>query len=106
MKRILIAMIALMVGTFPLAAKEKNAKEMERLQNAGDTLEGILKLPDGIPKDLLDKAECVIIFPSVKKGAFGIGASYGRGAMTCRTGENFTGGWSAPALYALEGLNI
>src|SRR5205807_1277530 len=66
----------------------------------------ILNIPDDIPKDLLDRAECVIVLPSVKKLAIGIGGSYGRGAMTCRTGTHFTGPWSAPALYALEGGNI
>ena len=66
----------------------------------------IVHIPDNIPKDLLDRAECVIILPSVKKLAIGIGGSYGRGVMTCRTGAHFTGPWSAPALYALEGGNI
>ncbi len=66
----------------------------------------ILNIPDDIPKDLLDRAECVIVLPSVKKLAIGIGGSYGRGVMTCRTGQHFTGLWSAPALYALEGGNI
>jgi lipid-binding SYLF domain-containing protein len=66
----------------------------------------ILNIPDDIPKDLLDRAECVIVLPSVKKLAIGIGGSYGRGVMTCRTGQHFTGPWSAPALYALEGANI
>jgi len=66
----------------------------------------IINIPDDIPKDLLDRAECVIVLPSVKKLAIGIGGSYGRGVMTCRTGAHFTGPWSAPALYALEGGNI
>jgi lipid-binding SYLF domain-containing protein len=88
------------------AGKENNSKEQGRLQEAGTVLKEILDIPDGIPKELLNKAECVIVFPSVKKGAFGIGASYGRGAMSCRSGEHFTGAWGAPSMYALEGLNI
>jgi len=66
----------------------------------------ILDIPDGIPKDLLNKAECVIVIPTVLKFAIGIGGDFGRGAITCRTGEHFTGHWSAPALFALEGANI
>lgn len=81
-------------------------KEQDRLKEAGEVLKEILNIPDNIPKDLLDKAECVIVLPSVKKVAIGIGGSYGRGAMTCRTGQHFTGRWSAPAMYALEGGNI
>src|SRR3974390_820868 len=60
-------------------------------------------MPEGIPRDLLNKAECVVIYPSVKKAAFIVGGSYGRGLITCRKGEDFTGPWSAPAMYALEG---
>ena len=81
-------------------------KEQERLAACGETLREILDVPDGLPKDLLNKAECVIVIPSVKKFAIGIGGSYGRGAISCRTGENFTGSWSAPAMFALEGANI
>jgi lipid-binding SYLF domain-containing protein len=81
-------------------------KEQERLEECGTVLEEILNIPDNVPEELLDKAECVVIIPSVKKFAIGIGGSYGRGAMTCRTGEDFTGPWSPPALYRLEGANI
>ncbi|MGC2232914.1 MAG: lipid-binding SYLF domain-containing protein [Candidatus Acidiferrum sp.] len=63
-------------------------------------------MPDNIPHDLLNKAECVIVIPSVKKLAFGVGADYGRGAMVCRTGEHFRGAWGAPAMYALEGGSV
>jgi lipid-binding SYLF domain-containing protein len=66
-------------------------------------MQEVLNIPDGIPKELLEKAECVIVFPSVKKLAFGVGANYGRGAMVCRRGEKFRGPWGAPAMYALEG---
>ena len=75
----------------------------QRLQNAAEVLDEILNIPEGIPKDLLDKAECVVVIPSVKKLAFGVGGSYGRGAMVCRGGEKFTGPWGAPAMYRLEG---
>lgn len=80
--------------------------EVDRLRNSAVVLREILGMPDSIPKELLDKAECVVVFPSVKKVAIGIGGSYGRGAMTCRTGEAFEGPWSTPALFALEGASI
>jgi lipid-binding SYLF domain-containing protein len=78
-------------------------KEQERLENSGVVMEEIMNTPENIPQELLEKAECVIVFPSVLKAAFGIGGSYGRGAMVCRTGEHFRGQWGAPAMYALEG---
>jgi lipid-binding SYLF domain-containing protein len=81
-------------------------KENDRLEDAGRVLQEIIDIPDNIPHDLLDRAECVIVLPSVKKFAIGIGGSYGRGAMVCRGGQNFTGAWGAPAMYALEGGNI
>jgi lipid-binding SYLF domain-containing protein len=65
-----------------------------------------LNIPDSIPQGLIDKAECLIILPSVKKGAFGVGGSYGRGVMICRSGPHYTGPWGAPAMYALEGISI
>jgi lipid-binding SYLF domain-containing protein len=88
------------------AQEKKGNKEQERLERAGQVLREILDVPDNIPQPLLDRAECVVVIPSVKKFAIGIGGSYGRGAMSCRTGEHFTGPWSAPAMYALEGANI
>src|SRR5712664_1917282 len=81
-------------------------KEEERVENAGKVIKEILNVPDNIPQDLLDKAKCVIVLPSVKKFAIGIGGSYGRGVMTCRTGQHFTGPWGGVAMYALEGGNI
>jgi lipid-binding SYLF domain-containing protein len=82
-------------------------KEEDRLKESADVLKEIMGMPEkGIPRDLLDKAECVVVFPSVKKAGFGIGASYGRGAIVCRTGEDFRGPWSAPAMFALEGASI
>jgi len=88
------------------AFASRDAKEQERVIEAGEVLKEILNIPDDIPQDLLDKAECLIILPSVKKGAFGLGGSYGRGVMVCRGGEHYTGKWGAPALYALEGISI
>lgn len=96
-------MLACALGATPLVAQQK---EHERLEEAGTVLKEILNIPEGIPADLLDKAECVIVFPSVKKGALIVGASYGRGALICRSGERFTGPWGAPAMFALEGLSI
>src|SRR5256714_1047635 len=92
-----LALVALPV----LAAGDK--KETERLENCGEVIQEVMDIPDDIPQDLIDKSECLIVFPSVLKAAFLIGGSYGRGAMTCRSGEHFTGSWSAPTMIALEG---
>jgi len=78
-------------------------KEQERLEKSGVVMEEIMNTPENIPQEVLEKAECVIVFPSVLKLAAGFGGSYGRGAMVCRTGEHFQGPWGAPAMYALEG---
>jgi SH3 domain-containing YSC84-like protein 1 len=83
--------------------QEKDKKEVDRLNESAVVLKEILGMPDSIPKDLLNKAVCVVVYPSVKKAAFIVGGSYGRGVITCRTGKEFTGGWSAPAMFALEG---
>src|SRR5262245_37548892 len=80
--------------------------EQERLANSAQALEEILNIPDALPKELLNKAECVAVMPSVKKFAIGIGGSYGRGVLICRTGKTFTGPWGAPAAYRLEGASI
>jgi len=86
---------------------DENAKdENNRLQNAGTVIQEILDIPDDIPQDLLDKARCVIVMPSVLKAAFVVGGSYGRGTMVCRTGKDFSGPWGAPAMYALEGGSV
>lgn len=101
----LIAALALMA--LPLNADDKSdKKEASRLQNCGMVIKEIMDIPDDIPQDLIDKAECIIVYPSVVKGAFIVGGSYGRGAMVCRTGEHFTGPWSAPTMMALEGASI
>lgn len=105
MRRLAALVVSLiLLSTFAFCGN--NEKEQDRLKEAGEVMKEILNIPDDIPKDLLDKAECVIVMPSVKKFAIGLGGSYGRGAMTCRTGQHFTGRWSAPAMYALEGGNI
>src|SRR5262252_7866815 len=101
------ALLALLL-TFVLlpTAFADNRKEQERVKESGEVLKEILNIPDDIPQDLLDKAECLVVLPSVKKGAFGIGGSYGRGVMICRSGQHYTGPWGPPAMYALEGFNI
>src|SRR3954447_6255064 len=102
-----ISLVALTCALFALPAFAVDSeKESDRVKDAGVVMKEILNIPDDIPKDLLDRAECVIVLPSVKKLAIGIGGSYGRGVMTCRTGAHFTGSWSAPAMFALEGGNI
>jgi lipid-binding SYLF domain-containing protein len=83
-----------------------DSTEVDRVENSGHVLKEILNIPDNIPQDLLDKAECIIVLPSVKKAAFGVGGSYGRGVMICRGGISYTGPWGPPALYALEGASI
>ena len=101
MRNLISTLMVLALTALPtLAAPDKEA---DRLDNAGTVLEEILNIPDDIPQNLLDKAECVVVFPSVLKFAIGIGGSYGRGAMVCRSGEHFTGPWGAPSMAALEG---
>ena len=80
-----------------------NNKEQGRLETCGTVMQEILAVPDNIPQELLEKAECVIVIPSMTKVAVGVGGSYGRGAMVCRTGKTFTGAWGSPAMYTLEG---
>src|SRR5581483_9096860 len=100
----LLALALMCLSAMPVFADK--AKEEDRVKDSGEVLKEILDIPDNIPKDLLDRAECVIVLPSVKKGAIGIGGSYGRGVMTCRSGQHFTGSWGAPSMFALEGVNI
>lgn len=105
MKKLIVCFVIVVMSSLTaLAANDE--RETDRVKDAGVVLKEILNIPDDIPQDLLDKAECVIILPSVKKGAFGIGGSYGRGVMVCRSGEHYKGRWGAPALYALEGISI
>ncbi|MFQ5777891.1 MAG: lipid-binding SYLF domain-containing protein [Terriglobia bacterium] len=99
--------VALSLLTFLVVALAyAKSKEEKRLENCGIVLKEILDIPDSIPQELLDKAECVGVLPAVKKFAIGIGGSYGRGAFVCRRGKTFNGSWSAPAMYRLEGANI
>lgn len=105
MNRLTFAMAVLLCVSVPLSARAQG-KEEDRLREAGTVLREVLEVPDGVPKNLLDRAECVIVFPSVKKFAIGVGGSYGRGLITCRTGESFDGPWSAPSFMALEGGSI
>jgi lipid-binding SYLF domain-containing protein len=98
-KSVAIFVMIAVAGLTAFAQKDEN----NRIRAAGEVMVAILNVPDDIPQNLLNKAECIIVMPSVKKFAFGIGGSYGRGIMTCRSGENFTGPWSAPTMMALEG---
>ena len=100
MKKLVIAFLAM---STTLSAQ---GKQEDRIRMCGTVMKEILDIPDNIPSDLLAKAECLMVFPSVKKAALGIGGSYGRGAMTCRTGADFSGPWSAPSFMALEGGSI
>src|SRR5277367_5715903 len=90
--------------TFPaLAAADDSTKEQERVEESGHVIKDLSSSSNGIPTGLLHKSECVIVLPSVKKGGFIVAASYGRGVMTCRTGKNFTGPWSAPTMMKSAG---
>jgi lipid-binding SYLF domain-containing protein len=104
MKTPLVVLLTCALLLPALAANDE--REEDRVKESGVVLKEILNIPDDIPQDLLDKAECLVILPSVKKAAFGIGGSYGRGVMICRSGLHYNGPWGAPALYALEGINI
>ena len=105
-KLLTLGMLFALTAAPMLAARPDNDKETDRLENAGMVMEEIMNIPDNIPQDLIDKAECVIVFPSVLKAAFIVGGSYGRGAMVCRSGEHFTGPWGAPSMMALEGGSL
>ena len=96
--------ISMILAISPVSADTKDQEE--RLGNCSTVLKEILTIPDGLPQNLLDKAECLVAFPSVKKFALGFGASYGKGAMVCRSGEDFKGPWGPPAMYRLEGASI
>jgi lipid-binding SYLF domain-containing protein len=95
-----ITFVALMLAaSVPAFATDTD----ERLSNAAQVMDEIVNVPEGIPTDLLDKSYCVVVIPSVKKLAFGIGGSYGRGVMVCRGGPDYRGPWGAPAMVRLEG---
>jgi SH3 domain-containing YSC84-like protein 1 len=106
MKKMLSALLALGLAALPAITIAADEKSTDRLQNCGMVLTEIMNVPDDIPSTLIDKAECVIVIPSVVKGAFLVGGSYGRGAMSCRAGANFSGPWSAPTMMAIEGGSI
>lgn len=112
MKRILFTLLVVMLAGVttlfapPSLRADDKIKDQDRLQNAGEVAKEIIGMPDDIPQDLLDRADCVIVIPSVIKGALGIGGSYGRGAMTCRSGDHFRGPWGAPSMMALEGVSF
>ncbi|MFZ0641274.1 MAG: lipid-binding SYLF domain-containing protein [Candidatus Acidiferrales bacterium] len=105
MLRMLIAMVAIVLigSTVRVCTADTKDTEDKRLRNSGRVLSEIMNIPDNIPRDLLDRARCVVVIPSVMKAAFGVGASYGRGAMVCRTGHDFRGPWGAPSMMVLEG---
>jgi len=101
-RRLTLGVCILFVASSLYAAN----KEQKRLENSGTVMQEVMGVPDNIPQELLEKAECIIVFPSVLKAAFVVGGSYGRGAMVCRTGEHFNGPWGSPAMYALEGASV
>jgi lipid-binding SYLF domain-containing protein len=104
-----IALLAGVLLLFPLGsvkAADNTKDAQDRLRNADAVMHEILNVPDNIPQDLLNKARCIVVMPSVLKAAFIVGGSYGRGAMVCRTGDDFSGPWGAPAMYALEGASV
>src|SRR5467141_4993591 len=105
MKKFMVTAACLSLAAGAVCASKLN-KEQKRLEECGVVMQEVINVPDNIPKELLEKAECVIVIPSVRKLAFGVGASYGRGAMVCRKGEKFNGSWGAPAMYALEGGSV
>jgi SH3 domain-containing YSC84-like protein 1 len=106
MNKLFVCLVVLLLSLSTPSLAADSEHEQERVKDAATVLKEILNIPDDIPQDLLDKAECIVVLPSVKKGAFGIGGSYGRGVMICRGGQHYTGKWGAPALYALEGISI
>src|SRR6202795_653617 len=100
------SILVLCLGLLAAATASADNKEQKRLENSGAVMQEIINVPDSIPQQVLEKAECVIVFPSVMKAAFVVGGSYGRGAMVCRTGAGFKGPWGAPSMYALEGGSV
>jgi SH3 domain-containing YSC84-like protein 1 len=100
MKKVILGLGFLVLLALPAVAQKK---EGDRVANAGNVIKEIMNIPDDVPQDVIDKADCVVVLPSVLKFAIGIGGSYGRGVMTCRSGKDFHGSWSAPTMMALEG---
>jgi SH3 domain-containing YSC84-like protein 1 len=107
MKRTVVALSLIGLMVLPVFGQDKQQmKEADRVKAAGDVISEIMNLPDDIPQDVIDKADCVVVLPSVLKAAFIFGGSYGRGVMSCRSGRNFHGPWSAPTMMALEGASF
>ena len=106
MKKLIAFTFAFLLSVPVLLAAEDKQKDADRLSDAGLAMKEILSTPENIPRDLLDKAKCVVVIPSVLKAAFIIGGSYGRGAIVCRSGKDFSGPWGSPAMIALEGGSI
>jgi SH3 domain-containing YSC84-like protein 1 len=100
-KLVALSLMAMMV--LPAFGQDK---EEDRVKNSGQVISEIMNLPDDIPQSVIDKADCVVVMPSVVKAAFIVGGSYGRGVLTCRSGRNFRGPWSAPSMMALEGASF
>ncbi|MGA7968458.1 MAG: lipid-binding SYLF domain-containing protein [Terriglobales bacterium] len=99
----LLVLVLVLACVLPVMAEDKEEKVDDRIAESATVMKEILGMPEGIPRDLLNKANCIVIYPSVKKAAFIVGGSYGRGLITCRRGMDFSGHWSAPAMFALEG---
>jgi lipid-binding SYLF domain-containing protein len=102
MKNRMLLAVLMLACVLPVVGEDKEVKEDARIEESATVIKEILGMPEGIPKDLLNKADCIVIYPSVKKAAFIVGGSYGRGVITCRKGQDFSGSWSAPAMFALE----
>jgi SH3 domain-containing YSC84-like protein 1 len=100
MNKVWLGAVLLAVCALPAFGQDK---EQDRVENAGKVVQEIMNIPDDIPQSVIDKADCVVVLPSVVKFAIGIGGSYGRGVMTCRGGRTFQGRWGAPSMMALEG---
>jgi len=102
-RTVVLPMVVLCLVITNIAIAEDNATEQERVKESGNVIKELANSSSGIPIGLLQKAECVIVLPSVKKAGFIVGASYGRGVMTCRGGANFNGPWSAPTMMQSSG---
>jgi len=102
---VLMLMGFALITIAPRLEAQSNAKEEDRLYNSALVIKEAMGIHSRIPQKLLDKAECLIVIPSVIKGAVGFGGSYGRGAMSCRGGEDFNGPWTYPTMMALEGFS-
>src|ERR1700722_7714533 len=96
-------LLAFMLTASLAVSAHAQSKEQDRVENAGKVMKEIMDIPDNIPQSVIDKADCVVGLPSVLKFAIGIGGTYGRGVLTCRSGAGFKGPWSAPTMMALEG---